>query len=295
ELELIVGDLVHPGADRLAEQLAATLAADRVGDRPDRVGGIYEAERHRREDRPAARRNRRRARRRRAPRRASETPPRGDLISDPMPISMIVGPPNSGRLGEVVRRLRAQLDREPVLLVPRVADADRFERALCADGAPVTGVSIRTFAWLLEDLAAALALAVPPLLSAPERLALARAATRSAERPGFAPALVALIEELEAALIPPTELADAAAQAEGGEYEAELARLYAAYVGLRDRAGRADLGSLASAVLAQGQRLADAWGSRPLFVYGFDDLTRAQLELLRALSGAAEVTVAATY
>ena len=221
-----------------------------------------------------------------------------------MPISMIVGPPNSGRLGEVVRRLRAQLDREPVLLVPRVADADRFERALCADGAPVTGVSIRTFAWLLEDLAAALALAVPPLLSAPERLALARAATReaelrllrrSAERPGFAPALVALIEELEAALIPPTELADAAAQAEGGEYEAELARLYAAYVSLRDRAGRADLGSLASAVLAQGQRLADAWGSRPLFVYGFDDLTRAQLELLRALSGAAEVTVAATY
>ena len=46
-LELAVGDLVHPGADRLAEELAASLAADRVGDRADRVGWVYEAERHR--------------------------------------------------------------------------------------------------------------------------------------------------------------------------------------------------------------------------------------------------------
>ena len=46
DLELVVGDLVDPGADRLAEQLAAGLAADRVGDRADRVGWVYEAEGH---------------------------------------------------------------------------------------------------------------------------------------------------------------------------------------------------------------------------------------------------------
>ena len=46
DLELGVGDLVDPGADRLAEQLAAGLAADRVGNCADRVGWVYEAEGH---------------------------------------------------------------------------------------------------------------------------------------------------------------------------------------------------------------------------------------------------------
>ena len=61
-LELVVGDLVDPGAHRLAEQLAARLAADRVGDRADRVGGVDEAQGHRlRDDRSApGRQNRRR-------------------------------------------------------------------------------------------------------------------------------------------------------------------------------------------------------------------------------------------
>jgi hypothetical protein len=44
DLELGLGDLVYPGADRLAEQLAASLAADGVGDRADRVGWVYKAE-----------------------------------------------------------------------------------------------------------------------------------------------------------------------------------------------------------------------------------------------------------
>ncbi len=46
-LQLVVGDLVDPGPHRLAEQLPAGLAADRVGDRPDRVSWVYETESHR--------------------------------------------------------------------------------------------------------------------------------------------------------------------------------------------------------------------------------------------------------
>src|SRR4051812_49870644 len=46
DLELGVGDLVDPGADRLAEELATGLATDRVGDGADRIGGIYKAEGH---------------------------------------------------------------------------------------------------------------------------------------------------------------------------------------------------------------------------------------------------------
>ncbi len=46
DLELVVGNLDDPGADRLAEQLAARLTADRVGDGADSVGWVYEAEGH---------------------------------------------------------------------------------------------------------------------------------------------------------------------------------------------------------------------------------------------------------
>jgi hypothetical protein len=46
DLELVVGDLVDPGTHSLAEQLPAGLASDRVGDRADGVGWVYEAEGH---------------------------------------------------------------------------------------------------------------------------------------------------------------------------------------------------------------------------------------------------------
>ena len=46
DLELGVGDLVDPGAHRLAEELATGLAADRVGDGADGIGWIDEAEGH---------------------------------------------------------------------------------------------------------------------------------------------------------------------------------------------------------------------------------------------------------
>ena len=51
-----------------------------------------------------------------------------------MSLSLIVGPPNSGRAGEIRARLEAALDRDPVLVVPTLDDADRFERELCRGG-----------------------------------------------------------------------------------------------------------------------------------------------------------------
>jgi ATP-dependent helicase/DNAse subunit B len=221
-----------------------------------------------------------------------------------MPVSLIVGPPNSGRVGEVVHRIRGVLDRDPVLVVPTADDTSRFERVLCEPGDAVVGASITTFSWLAEDVARALGVQAPPALSRPQRLALVRAAIgstplrllrRSAERPGFAPALDALIAELQAALVGPEELAASASDLDGGDYEAELATLYRSYVGLRDRAERSDAASLAAGVApALRTRPAD-WGGRPVFLYGFDDLTRVQLELVAALATAAEVTVAVTY
>jgi hypothetical protein len=46
-LEVGLGDLVHPGADELAEELAPRLASNGFGNDADRVPGFDEAEGHR--------------------------------------------------------------------------------------------------------------------------------------------------------------------------------------------------------------------------------------------------------
>ncbi len=221
-----------------------------------------------------------------------------------MGISVIVGPPNSGRAVKVRERLEACLDRDPVLIVPTGDDAARFERELCKPRGAVLGLAIRTFGSLFEDAARMAGLRLPPPLTAPQRLALLRAATtatplrllaRSARRPGFVPALEALVGELEAALVDPRELESAAAELPDPDYELELAALYRAYVDLRDRAGRSDAGSRAIATLGALRANAEAWGGRPVFVYGFDDLTRAQLELVAVLGEATDVVAAVNY
>jgi RecB family exonuclease len=219
-------------------------------------------------------------------------------------VRLIVGPPNSGRAGEIRRLLAESAEREPVLVVPTGDDAAWFERELCADGSPALGVSIRTFAWLVEDVAQALGVEAGAQLSAPQRLALIRAAIvatplrhlrRSSARSGFAPALDALLEELGSALVTPDDLRRTAEELDDGAHEAELAALYASYAELRDRTGRDDRGSLALKALGGIRAAPDAWQARPVFLYGFDDLTRAQLELVAELGRATEITIAVNY
>ena len=221
-----------------------------------------------------------------------------------MAISVIVGPQNSGRAVQVRDRLEACLDREPVLVVPTGDDAARFERELCDVRGSVLGVSIRTFASLFEEVAKAAAATLPPPLSEPERLALLRATVagaqlrllaRSSARAGFAPALDGLIRELQGALCSPSDLRAAAEDLADGDYERELAALYDRYLELRDSAGRSDAGSRASGALAGLRRSPDSWGERPLFVYGFDDLTEVQLGLVSELATSSEVVVAVNY
>ena len=229
-----------------------------------------------------------------------------------MPLSLIVGPPNSGRAGQIRARLEAALDRDPVLVVPTLDDADQFERELStrspdaggAGDAAILGASIGTFGAFTEQIAAATGAELRPRLSQTQRLALVRAAVRqtrlevlggSAERRGFAPALERLISELQSSLVTPGELASAATDLEEGAYESELARLYEAYVGGRDATGRDDAHSAVRKVAISLRERPDAWGGRPVLLYGFDDLTEEQLDLVAALTGACEVTVAVNY
>ena len=130
-----------------------------------------------------------------------------------MGLELIIGPPNSARAVEIRERIAGFADREPVLVVPTADDAAQFERDLCASSGAVLGVSIRTFASLFDEAARATGVEPAAPLSAPQRLALVRAAVaatplrllrRSAAAAAASPpALDLLIAELQAALLDP--------------------------------------------------------------------------------------------
>ena len=221
-----------------------------------------------------------------------------------MALAVVSGPPNSGRANEILGRFRAALEHAPILVVPTADDVAAFERELCAAAPAALGGSIVTFAALEAEVARSLAASLPPPLTTPQREALVRAAIRhappvrlrrSAARPGFAPALDALIAELQAALIAPAEFARLVAALPDPAHETELAALYAAYVELRDASGRGDRAIVAEAAIAALRADPAGWRERPVFVYGFDDLSRSQIELVRELERAAEVTIAVNY
>jgi ATP-dependent helicase/DNAse subunit B len=215
-----------------------------------------------------------------------------------MPVKLIVGPPNSGRTGATLAGFRASAGRDPVLVVPTVDDVERFEEELTRDGEAVIGATVGTFDQLFALVARATDAPAGPALTRVQRLRLAReAASRaelrilsaSARRPGFPSALEELVSELQAALVDPVALREQAAGA--GAYEVEIASLYQAYLGLRDELGLQDDHSLADAATAALRAAPDAWGARPVFLYGFDDLTLEQLEMVRELSASTQVTV----
>ena len=222
-----------------------------------------------------------------------------------MSLSLIVGPPNSGRAGRVRERLTAALGRDPVLVVPTLEDASRFERELCEQGEPVLGASILTFERLFDEVARATGASTRPALTKAQALHLVRRAiaatdlgilARSARRPGFATALASLIEEIQASGLDPRTVEHGAAEsAESSRYLGELAALYGAYAGLRDELGLGDSHAAAADATASLRAHPDAWGPRPVVFYGFDDMTVEQLELVAALGNVTDVMASVTF
>jgi ATP-dependent helicase/DNAse subunit B len=216
-----------------------------------------------------------------------------------MGLKLIVGPPNSGRTGKTLAAFKTAGARDPVLVVPTVDDVERFEQELTRDGEVVIGATVGTFDQLFGMVARATDAPAGPAVSRTQRLRLAREAARRAElrilasssrRPGFPAALDELVSELQAALVDPVSMHERATDA--GSYESEIASLYETYLSVRDELGLHDDHSLAAAATAALRARPDGWGSRPVFLYGFDDLTLEQLELLRELSAITDVTVA---
>lgn len=217
-----------------------------------------------------------------------------------MAVELIIGPPNSGRTGAILEGFRAAISRDPVLVVPTLDDAERFEEELTRGGDAVLGATVCTFDRLFGLVASATGAAARPALTQVQRRRVAREAVArakrvrllaaSSRRSGFAAALEGLIADLQAARVDPETLRERAAEA--GDYEREIAVLYASYCAVRDELGLADSHTLAAEAIAALRTRPDSWRARPVFLYGFDDLTVEQLELVRELAGAAPVSVA---
>ena len=222
-----------------------------------------------------------------------------------MGLRLIHGPPNSGRAGRVRERFAAALARDPILVVPTVDDVFAFERELCQSGALLGGGAM-TFGALFRTVATAAGSPPGAVLSPAQRLRAVAVAVeaslprlgplrRSASRPGFPRAFARLLDELQGAGIEPREVEASAATLEGSAYLSDIAALYGGYAEARRRSGRIDAHGIAAAAIAALRRDASFWGARPVFLYGFDDLTPNQLALVAELGRAAEVTVAVPY
>ena len=233
-----------------------------------------------------------------------------------MALTLVTGPANAAKAGVVLGAYREALDRsgsvrlpapEPLLVVPTAADVEPYQRELAAAGA-VFGGEVLTFSRLLTLMArragyrgrrlgfvardrvvrAAVASAQPRVLSA------------SARTPGFATAAGRLFSELQRAMISPERFGAAMRDWGAGErsaYAADVAGLYSSYVRRLEALGRVDPEGFAWRALDALRANPGAWGGRPVFLYGFDELTPAQLDAVETLVRAcgADVTLSLTY
>ncbi len=222
-----------------------------------------------------------------------------------MPLKLIQGPPNSGRAGVLRRRFAAALDHDPILVVPNTDDVFSFERELCGDAA-VLGGSVMTFGALFRTVATAAGRPPAAELTPAQRLRVVSAAIesrrarlgplrRAAGRPGFARALEGLFDDLQAGGVEPAVVAASAATLESSAYLDDVAALFAGYEEARERTGLLDPHEIAREAIALLVRDGSFWGERPVFLYGFDDLTANQLELVEGLARRTEVTIVVLF
>jgi ATP-dependent helicase/DNAse subunit B len=208
-----------------------------------------------------------------------------------MALTLLAGPANAGKVALLLDRYLADLAREPVLIVPTGSDVERVERDLLARAGALLGGSIGTFDDVFERIAAGNGFVKPVAGDAQRSLILRRvvagatlgALDASARFAGFGDALGTVIAELESGLLEP------------GDVDGDLAELYRRYREELDRLGLWDR-DLRRAYAAS--RIADelaAWDGRPVYAYGFEDLSGAQWSLLEAFTGRVDVIVSLQY
>ena len=219
-----------------------------------------------------------------------------------MPLKLVTGPANSAKAGEVLGGYRERLDEEPILVVPEFRDVEHAQREMAANGA-VFGVRVLRFDRLWAEIARRVGYSARVATPFQREQLIAQAVPEasltvlaaSAQRPGFVRAAGRFISELGRAGITHDALGEALGKwAPAGPrraYAAEVARVYGGYHAALERAGLVDRETFAWNTLAAFRAEPEGWGTRPVFVYGFDDFTEVQLAGLEALAERVDVVV----
>ncbi|HLY50976.1 MAG TPA: PD-(D/E)XK nuclease family protein [Solirubrobacteraceae bacterium] len=225
-----------------------------------------------------------------------------------MPLTLVLGPANSAKAGEVFAAYEAAARRGALLVVPHARDAEHYSRELAADGA-VLG-SVVTFAGLVAEIARRAGYRPLTLTQLQRELVLARAIARAglsvlgpaAETPGFGDAALELVTELERSLVTPQRFTAAMERwadedPRRGAYAREVAGIYAAYTAELERLGLVDPELFAWRALDALRRSPESWGEDAVFFYGFDDLHGLERDAVETLARVvqAEVMVALPY
>jgi ATP-dependent helicase/DNAse subunit B len=211
---------------------------------------------------------------------------------EPMPITLITGPANSGKARAVLEALREHAARgeSPLLVVPTHADVQRYGRELARDGI-AADARVEHFEGLLADVLRAAGEQPRSLgVLGRERTLAALAARSAAGRPtrGMTRALAAVVSELEVERVDPPRLRealDAWAQAEPEQATRAcwLGDLYADYRQALQQLARADPDGRVARALDALRREPARWGGAPILLYGFDDFTKPQLDTIETL------------
>jgi ATP-dependent helicase/DNAse subunit B len=222
-----------------------------------------------------------------------------------MSITLITGPANAGKAQLVLDAVRVHGARgqDPLLVVPTRADAEHYLRELAGDGVTM-GVRVERFAGLTSEIVqrAGGGEAVLDGL-ARERLlaALAERELGITAGAGFVRALSELLVELRTRRVSPARLIAALESwltADGpAAARAELGRLYIRYDAELQRLGRVDGEQCTVRALDALRERPSLWRGTPVLFYGFDDLSRLQLDAIETLGRVvdAPVTVSLTY
>ena len=239
-----------------------------------------------------------------------------------MPLTLVTGPANAAKAGEVLGGLRARLNdgppgastrldpvrSDPILLVPTFGDVEHAQRELAERGA-VFGASVLRFRWLFREIGRRAGYD-PRVASDVQRELIVEEAVRraglsvlaeSAAQPGFARAAARFVAELGRSMVDPARftraLRDWSGHGPRRAYAEEVAAVYRSYRAGLEESGLVDAELFAWGALDALRADPAAWGGTPLFVYGFDDFTPLELDALETIAGrcGADVTVSLPF
>ena len=225
-----------------------------------------------------------------------------------MPLTLVLGPANSAKAGEVFGAFAAASHRGAVLVVPNAADAEHYSRELAEQGLVLA--SVLTFRGLVEEIAGRAGYSARRLTELQRERVIERAVRSSqltafaeaSESSGFAPAALEFIAELERSLVSPDRFAHAVRRWAADDprrepYAHDVSAIYLAYARELERLERVDDELFAWRALDALRSSPGRWGAAPVFFYGFDDLHPLQRDAVETLARVVgvDVMVSLTY